>query len=258
MRFLSLYAAEASASVRMSFADKGNFALQVGGMILNDVVFLSLWALFFAGFRSVGGWGMADVALLLGLTMSIVGYAGVFAGGYRDMANTILRGDLDALLTQPKGIIARMLARDSIATAWGDALVGALILVFFARLEVTDLPLVVVAIGAGATIYVSASIAFASMAFWVSGARTFARDLTDFMLLFSSYPGSVHEGVVKIAAYTILPAGFVVLAPVRMLREPTPGALVVVVGAAAIYAAIAAGLFHWGLRRYRRGAAPGA
>lgn len=258
MRFLILYAAEASASMRMSFADKGNFALQVGGMILNDVVFLSLWVLFFAGFRSVGGWGMADVALLLGLTMSIVGYAGVFAGGYRDLANAILRGDLDALLTQPKGLIARMLARDSIATAWGDALVGALILLFFARLEWVDLPLVILAVAAGATIYVSAAIAFASLAFWASGARSFARDLTDFTLLFSSYPGSVHEGVVKIAAYTILPAGFVVLAPVRMLREPSPATLAVVVGAAVLYATIAAGLFHWGLRRYRRGAAPGA
>ena len=31
MRFVTLYAAEAAASVRMSFADKANFALQVGG-----------------------------------------------------------------------------------------------------------------------------------------------------------------------------------------------------------------------------------
>lgn len=258
MRFLSLYAAEASASVRMSFADKGNFALQVGGMILNDVVFLSLWVLFFAGFKSIGGWGMADVALLLGLTMSIVGYAGVFAGGYRDLANVILRGDLDALLTQPKGLISRLLARESIATAWGDVLMGAVVLVVFARLEVADIPLVALAIAAGATIYVSAAISFASMAFWISGARTFARDLTDFTLLFSSYPGSVHEGVVKLAAYTILPAGFVVLAPVRMLREPGVETLAVVVGAAAAYATIAAALFHWGLGRYRRGSAPGA
>ncbi|MER8124978.1 hypothetical protein ABS198_22095, partial [Acinetobacter baumannii] len=64
---LSLYMAEAAASVRMSLADRGNFALQVAGMLINDVVFLSLWVLFFAGFRSVGGWAQADVALLLGL-----------------------------------------------------------------------------------------------------------------------------------------------------------------------------------------------
>jgi ABC-2 type transport system permease protein len=257
MRFLALYAAEASASVRMSFADKANFALQAGGMILNDVVFLTLWVLFFAGFRSVGGWGMADVALLLGLTMNIVGWAGALAGGYRDMANAILRGDLEALLTQPKGLIGRLLARESLATAWGDVVMGAVVLVAFAGLQLSDLPLVVFAIAAGATVYVSASISFASMAFWVAGARTFARDLTDFTLLFSSYPGSVHRGVVKAAAYTILPAAFVSLTPVRLLREPQLETFAGVGGAALAYAAIAAALFHWGLRRYRRGASPG-
>jgi len=251
---MSLYAAEAAASVRMSFADRGNFALQVAGMLINDVVFLGLWALFFAGFRSVGGWERADVALLLGLTMCIVGLAGAAAGGYRDMAATILRGDLDALLTQPKGIIARLLARESIASGWADLAVGIVVLAIFARLSPGDVLLGALAIVAGATVYVSAAISFASMAFWASGARSFARDLTDFTLLLSSYPGSIHQGLVKVAAFTVLPAGFVVLAPVEMLRAPSLAGFVLVVTGAAAYAVIAAGLFHLGLRRYRRGA----
>lgn len=251
---LSLYAAETATSVRMSFADRGNFALQVAGMLINDVVFLGLWALFFAGFRSVGGWGQADVALLLGLTMCIVGLAGALAGGYRDMAVSILRGDLDALLTQPKGVIARLLARESIASGWADLTAGIVVLAVFARLSPGEAPLAALAIAAGATVYVSAAISFASMAFWASGARSFARDLTDFTLLLSSYPGSIHQGLVKVAAFTILPAGFVALAPVEMLRAPSLAGFAVVVAAAAAYAAIAAGLFHLGLRRYRRGA----
>jgi ABC-2 type transport system permease protein len=251
---LSLYAAEAAASVRMSFADRGNFALQVAGMLVNDVVFLGLWALFFAGFRSVGGWQAQDVALLLGLTMCIVGLAGALAGGYRDMAATILRGDLDALLTQPKGVISRLLARESIASGWADLAAGVAVLVLFAQLSAETLPLVLVAIAAGGTVYVSAAISFASMAFWARGARSFARDLTDFTLLLSTYPGSIHQGLVKVAAFTVLPAGFVVLAPVEMLRAPSFSGLAIVVAAAAGYAALAALVFHLGLRRYRRGA----
>lgn len=257
MRTLRLYVAEASASVRMSFADKANFALQVGGMIVNDLVFLALWVLFFAGFRSVGGWGMADVALLLGLTMMMVGAAGAFAGGYRDMAAAIVRGDLEALLTQPKGLIARLLARESIASGWGDLVAGLVMLLLFADLSLAEWPWVALALAAGVTVYVSAAISFASLAFWSAGARSFARDLTDFTLLFSTYPGSVHQGLVKVAAYTVLPAGFVVLAPVAMLREPSLERLAVVVAASLGYAALAAGLFHLGLRRYRRGVSSG-
>ncbi len=251
-----LYAAQSAAAIRTSFSDRGNFAIQVGGMIVNDVFFLTLWVLFFAGFRSIGGWQLKDMALLFGLTMSVVGISGVFFGGYRDMAATLLRGELDALLTQPKGLIPRLLARESIATAWGDLAGAIFVLAVFAKLDWGDLPFVLLAIAAGVTVYVSASISFACLAFWAVGARSFARELTDFMLLFSSYPGSIYQGAVKTIAFTILPAGFVVLAPMGMVRHPGAQTLAVVVFGAGLYAAIAVALFHLGVARYRRGASP--
>ncbi|WP_310539382.1 ABC-2 family transporter protein [Phenylobacterium sp.] len=256
MRAFRLYAAQSSAAIRTSFSDRGNFAIQVGGMIVNDIFFLTLWVLFFAGFRSIGGWTLSDMALLFGLPMSVVGISGVFFGGYRDMAATLLRGELDALLTQPKGLIPRLLARESIATAWGDLAGAVFVLGVFAKLEWADLPALLLAIAAGTTVYVSASISFASLAFWAAGARSFARDLTDFMLLFSSYPGSIYHGAVKTIAFTILPAGFVVLAPMGMVRNPGLQTLALVLFGAVVYAAMAVGLFHLGVSRYRRGASP--
>lgn len=258
IRALRLYAAQSAAAIRTSFSDRGNFAIQVGGMIVNDIFFLTLWVLFFAGFRSIGGWRLQDMALLFGLTMSVVGISGVFFGGYRDLAATLLRGELDALLTQPKALIPRLLARESIATAWGDLAGAIFVLAVFARLDWSDLPALLLAIAAGTTVYVSASISFASLAFWAAGARSFARDLTDFMLLFSSYPGSIYRGAVKTIAFTILPAGFVVLAPMGMVRHPSGQTLAVVVFGAVLYGAIAVALFSLGLARYRRGASPSA
>lgn len=254
--FLRLYAAQSAAAIRCSFADRANFAIQVGGMALNDLFFLTLWWLFFAGFRSVGGWTRPDMALLMGLTMSIVGIAGVAFGGYRDMALALLRGELDALLTQPKGLISRLLARESIATAWGDLGGGLLVLGLFAELSWRQVPLVALGVAAGTAVYVSAGISFASLAFWAAGARSFARDLTDFTLLFSSYPGSIYQGAVKAIAFTVLPAGFVVMLPVRLIRNPGPAAAAAVLAGAGLYVLIAVGLFHLGLRRYRRGQGP--
>lgn len=256
IKALRLYAAQSAAAIRTSFSDRGNFAIQVGGMIVNDIFFLTLWVLFFAGFRSIGGWTLSDMALLFGLTMSVVGISGVFFGGYRDLAATLLRGELDALLTQPKGLIPRLLARESIATAWGDLAGAVFVLAFFAKLNWADLPTLLLAIAAGTCVYVSASISFACLAFWAVGARSFARELTDFMLLFSSYPGSIYRGAVKTIAFTILPAGFVVLAPMGMVRHPSGQTLAAVVFGAVVYAAIAVGLFHLGVARYRRGASP--
>ncbi len=253
MNTLATYGANIAAAIRTSLMDRTNFILQSAGMVVNDVFFLVLWYMFFAGFRRVGGWGLSDVALLLGLIMCVVAISGVLFGGYRDLAATILRGEIDALLTQPKSVLARLLARESIATAWGDLVMGVWMLVTFAALSWRDIPLLLLGLACGTTVYIASAVIYASLAFWFAGARSFARDLTDFMLLFSSYPGSIYSGMTKVIAYTLLPAGFIVLAPVDFLRAPSLETLGVLAASALGYAALAAGIFQLGLRRYRQG-----
>lgn len=253
MNMIATYAANIGLAVRTSFGDRTNFVLQSLGMLVNDGFFLFLWFLFFAGFRQVGGWGLKDVALLIGLMMTIFAVAGILFGGYRDMAATILKGEIDALLTQPKTVLARLIARESIPSAWGDLIAGVLLLAWFGDVAAKDVPLIILCFLAGLAVFVSSAIAYASMAFWFAGARSFARDLTDFLLLFSSYPGSIYTGATKIVAYTLLPAGFVVLMPIAFLRTPGVDTLVWMIGGALFYVALALGLFHLGLARYRRG-----
>jgi len=253
---ISTYAANIVIAIRTSLMDRTNFILNSAGMVLNDFFFLILWYMFFAGFRQVGGWGLSDVARLLGITMMVVASSGVFFGGYRDMAATILRGEIDALLTQPKAILPRLLARDSIPTAWGDLVVGIWMLCTFAGLGWTDIPAVLLALVCGTTIYVASAVAYASLAFWFTGARSFARDLTDFMLLFSSYPGSIYSGMTKVVAYTLLPAGFIVMTPIAFLRAPSVETFAIIAASTFVYATLAAVLFNLGMRRYRRGLVP--
>lgn len=253
MSAIAVYVAKIQLAIRTSFSDRTNFVLQAAGMIVNDGFFLVLWFMFFAGFRQVGGWARNDVALLLGLIMCIVAVSGVLFGGYRDMAATILKGELDVLLTQPKTVLPRLIARESIPSAWGDLVVGVILLATVAHLTAVQLPVAFIAFFSGAVVYLSSSIVYASLAFWFSGARSFARDLTDFMLLFSSYPGSIYTGASKFVAYSILPAGFVVLTPVAFLRQPEMSTLGILLASALCYLGLALGLFHAGLRRYRRG-----
>ncbi len=257
MHAISTYAAEVAAAIRVSFADRTNFVLQFSGMAINNGFVLLLWFMFFKGFRSIGGWRMADVALLVGLLASIVGVAGVLFGGYRDLAAAILRGEPDALLTQPSAVLPRLLARESLATAWGDILTGLILLAALARITPAGLPWLAFALACGLGVYLSVATTFACLAFWMRGARSFARDLTDFVLMFSSYPGSVYSGAAKLVVYTVFPAGFVVLIPVRMLRHPAPELALMLMAAVAAYAALALIAFHMGLQRYRRGDSPG-
>ena len=130
---------------------------------------------------------------------------------------------------------------------------GIWLLATFANLTWRDIPLVAICLAAGTVIYVSSAIVYASLAFWFTGARSFARDLTDFMLLFSSYPGSIYTGATKVVAYTILPAGFIVLAPVTFLRTPSAQNFAMIAAPAILYVTLALLIFNLGLRRYRQG-----
>jgi ABC-2 type transport system permease protein len=130
---------------------------------------------------------------------------------------------------------------------------GLWLLFTFASLSWADAPLVLLGIVCGTTVYVASAVVYASLAFWFAGARSFARDLTDFMLLFSSYPGSIYTGATKLIAYTLLPAGFIVLTPVSFLRAPSLEGLAILLASALGYAALCAGVFQLGMRRYRQG-----
>jgi ABC-2 type transport system permease protein len=241
-----------TAAIRVSLADRTNFSLLFGGMVLNNGFVLLMWFMFFAGFRSVRGWQLADMALQIGLLAITFGVAGVFAGGYRDMAAVIVRGDLDAWLTQPRMVLPRVLAQESAAPAWGDILVGVVLLAFAASLRCGDLPALLFVLIGSLIVYLATGVLFASLAFWASGARSFARDLVEFLITFGTWPGSIWSGATKLIVYTIVPAGFVVVLPVRFLREPNVAEGLLVVTAALVYAALALLVFRCGLRRYRR------
>src|SRR5687767_6189110 len=98
------------------------------------------------------------------MMMLVFGTAGVLFGGYRDLAGALLRGDLDALLTQPKPLLPQLLARESSASAWGD-IVAAVFVLAFADLTASDLLLLAFGLVAGLTVYLAAAISFACMAF---------------------------------------------------------------------------------------------
>jgi ABC-2 type transport system permease protein len=253
--FITTYTAQAQAAVRSSAADRGGFLFQAGAMAANNLFVLAMWFLFFAGFKSVGGWRMADMALLNALLALIVGLSGVVAGGYRDMARQIASGMLDALLTQPKAVLPRLLAHESKVTGWGDIVTGAL-LFLVADVSWFDAGWIAFALLCGMTVFISTATMFASIAFWASGARSFARDLTDFMISFSFYPGSIYGGMLKVVTFTVFPAAFITLIPVALIRSADWTQALILGAATVTYATAAIILFGIGLRRYQRGESP--
>ncbi|HET7560029.1 MAG TPA: ABC-2 family transporter protein, partial [Limnochordia bacterium] len=70
---------------------------------------------------------------------------------------------------------------------------------------------------------------------------------------FSTYPGAIFQGGVRVFLFTLVPAGFLNTMPVEIMRRFDPLFAAECLGAAAVFAGLAWQLFAAGLRRYESG-----
>jgi ABC-2 type transport system permease protein len=88
-------------NLRTALSNRGTFWMNVVFMFLNDAIWFCMWFVFFAKYPSIGGFALADMALLQGVLATSFGISVLFAAGTRELARMIADGDLDTFLTQP-------------------------------------------------------------------------------------------------------------------------------------------------------------
>ncbi len=231
-------------NLRASLALRGTFLLQALFMALNNAIFFVTWLIFFDRYEQVRGWRLADLAALQGI---------LFAGGMRDLARQIHEGELDALLTQPKSVLLQALGSRTSPSGWGDMASGAIFLALCGLVGWRDAPLAVLAIALSATTLLASAVIVHSGAFWLGGMDGLARQVCEVLITFSAYPEPIFGGALRLVLFTVLPAGFVTVLPVELIRDFRPAVLAAALAGAFGYAALALWVFERGLRRYESG-----
>jgi len=83
--------------------------------------------------------------------------------------------------------------------------------------------------------------------------ETAARQLWELLLTFSLYPEPLFGGALRLALFTVLPAGFVGYLPASVVREPSIQNMSMLATGAVVYLTVAVLVFDAGLRRYASG-----
>ena len=227
--------------------------MQAAFMALNNLTFFVFWWALMARVPVIRGWRLADVELLFGLVAAAFGLTVALAGGVRQLGRFIEDGDLDTLLTQPRSVLVYALGMRSHPSGIGDVMSGAFLIAASGYVSWRSLPLLIVAIGASAAIFVAAGVLFFSLAFWLDRMESIARQMWELLITFSLYPEPLFGGVLRLALFTILPAGFVGYLPVAVVQSPSLPEVCLLLGGAAAYLALAVLVFNRGLRRYASG-----
>jgi ABC-2 type transport system permease protein len=250
---MKFYLCLLATSIRASMALRGSFLFEMGLMLVNNLIFFSLWLIFFQKFQAIGGWGQKEMTLLLALGMGSYGLLQICFGGTRQLARIICSGDLDTFLTQPRNVLLHIAGSKSAGKGWGHLLSAFVLLAFGGFCDLATLLLVLLALCTGSMVFTSIRVIGHSLAFWFGPIDALSEKYADSLFLFANYPTNIYTDALQILMFTILPAGLISYLPVELIRHFSLMKMVVLLISAASFALMAFFVFYRGLKRYESG-----
>jgi ABC-2 type transport system permease protein len=234
------------------WANRSAFWTQVIAMLVNDLVWVVFWALFFGRVGSVRGWDVGRVMILQAALTAAGGLGLGLFGNARHIATLATDGGLDAVLALPVPPLIHVLVRRIEAVHLGDLAFGLVLFGIVGRPTPARVALFAASVVAGAVVLIGFLVATGSLAFFAK--RSEPGDLgLHAILLMASYPADVFTGPHRFLVYGLVPAAFVATVPATLVETSDPG-LALALGIAALVSAFAGwALFTLGLRRYTSG-----
>jgi ABC-2 type transport system permease protein len=243
--FLALFAT----NLKASFALRVAFWMQVAFMALNNLLFFVVWWILFERFDEIRGYRIEDMCALFGVAATGYGLAAVLAGSLPELGKKIEDGDLDPILTQPKPVLVQAIAARTRPEGWGDIASGVFLMALCSSLS----PAALFCVAISTTMFLAAGVLLHSAAFFIPRTGGLAREVGEYLMTFSVYPPTLFGGALRVALFTILPAGLISYVPAALLRDFDLVTAAELTAAVAIYCAVALGVFHRGLRTYESG-----
>ncbi len=251
--FIGLIAAYVRLNLNAQLEYRAAFISQVFAMFINDGVWVAFWALFFTRFPVLRGWNVNDVLTVWAVTASGFGIGYAIFGNALGLAHLIAQGQLDVWMLYPRAVLPHILVSRMHTTAWGDLSFGYAVYLLFIR---PDLPHLLMFVGltlSVAMLFVGFSVFTGSLGFYLGNTVELSDQWFNATLHFSTYPGIIFEGLVRILLYTLIPAGFISYLPIEALRQLSLGNAALSVLGSACVLSIGVVFFYRGLRRYESG-----
>lgn len=230
-----------------------SFFLLAGMMLLNNLIWVFFWHLFFSRFPVVQGWELRDVMMLWALSAGGFGWASVLFGNYGRIANIVSSGQLDVYLSQPKPVLLHVLASRMSVAAAGDFLFGWLIYAWVGDHTIRGFLLFVAGLLLTGLLFMGLMIVVGCISFWYGNSEGIAGQVFNSFITLTTYPSDIFRGVARTLLFTVIPAGFISYLPIGLIRSIDPAFLIAAVSVTFGLMAAGYALFALGLRRYASG-----
>lgn len=240
-------------SIRASISIRHVFLFESALMIINNLIFFSIWWVFFRQFKDIAGWKMNDMIALMAIGTGAYGLMQICFGGVKHLSRIIINGDLDPYMTQPKNLLIHLTGSRSFSKGWGHLMTTVILVSLGGLVTISTLPLILVSLVCGCLVFTSAAIIAHSVAFWLGSIETVSQKYCNSLFLFALYPTNIYSGLLQLIMFTLIPAGIISYIPVELLRNFSWIKLAVLLGSSTTIFAFAFFVFYRGLKRYESG-----
>ncbi len=238
---------------QQAWSNRRSFWFQTLIMMLNDLVWIVFWIVFFRRVGEVRGWDINNLMVLQAILTTSGGIVLGLLANARRIPELATTGGLDAALALPVPTLPYLLVREVQPINVGDLAFGLGLFAVAGNPTPARTLAFAVAVVIATVLLASFLVLTGSSVFFLG--RTEAGDLGFHAItLFSSYPVDVFGGLARVVMFTVVPAGFVTGLPSKWVESFDPKLALASAAVATGFAVAAVLSFNRGLRHYTSGA----
>ena len=256
-RYMRLYCVLVTQFFKVIMQSKVDFLMGLFGFFLTQITGILFLYLVFQQIPSLQGWTLDQLIFIYGFAQIPRGIDHLLTDNIWLVAyRLVINGDFDRYMLRPMNVFFQVIAEKLQPDALGELLVGMILVVSSIKkgiVQVTpqNICLFIISVLAGALIYTSIKLFFASLAFWVKISGPFlqvAYELADF----AKYPTEIYNKAVRFIITWIIPFAFVAYLPASFFLGKTTTIFVIGMECfiAVIVWCLAYGLFSYGIKNY--------
>lgn len=231
-----------------------SFFIQVFGMILNNCAFIIFWMMLFDRVGGdINGYGFTEVMFLWALATFGFGLSEIFMGNSRRISSIIYKGELDVYLLQPRALLPNLVCSRMNISGWGDLVYGFVLFLLTQPFDPGKFALFILFSVLMALVFVAVRVIYHSLTFFLGNAEQFAGTISELVIMFTIYPGSIFSGPSTWILHTVIPSALVAWIPARLFAHFDMRKFALLLAADGAVILLALFLFREGLKRYSSG-----
>ncbi|MCR4328438.1 MAG: ABC-2 family transporter protein [Patescibacteria group bacterium] len=237
-----------------------SFAMQIIGMMMNNIAFVMVWWLFFKAFGTINGWNIAEAIALQGFVALSFGIVFSFFSGVDEFPKVIHSGALDSVLLTPRVLYARIFTLTTRVSALGDIFFGATLLGIYWILfhhTLSQMIMLGLLVIPASVIMMNFLLVVSCIGFYIPDAVEISKFMFETMFGPSLYPAGLFQGFMRFFFIFVLPTLAIGGIPVEAVRDWNIIKIVAVWLIAVVWAVIGVWMLHRGVKRYESGSLTG-